>query len=251
MSLRAMSADSHMDLIYLPPDTFTSRMASTWRDRAPKVVERDGRKVWVSGDAVLGPWGVYGPGRDRWTARPHPGRRRLRLRHADAALESRRAAPGSGARRRRGRDHLRHHRDLARVVHAQRHRRSRDLGRGVPCVQRLHRRLQSIPARTLLRPRLSAESRRERGGRRGASLRRARAAWRRLRSVGLEAPGVASGMGASVDGRGGDRSRRSRFTSSRAAPRPSATPSRASRARRPPAPGPWSRRFRWTRSAPR
>src|SRR3989454_434497 len=62
MSLSVMSADSHMDLIYLPPDTFTSRMPSTWRDRAPQVVERDGRKVWVSGDAVLGPWGVYGPG---------------------------------------------------------------------------------------------------------------------------------------------------------------------------------------------
>jgi len=62
MSLKAMSADSHMDLIYLPPDTFTSRMASRWRDRAPQVVERDGRKMWVSGDAVLGPWGVYGPG---------------------------------------------------------------------------------------------------------------------------------------------------------------------------------------------
>src|SRR3989441_12668119 len=62
MSLSVMSADSHMDLIYLPPDTFTARMPSTWRDRAPQVVERDGRKVWVSGDAVLGPWGVYGPG---------------------------------------------------------------------------------------------------------------------------------------------------------------------------------------------
>src|SRR5207245_1516944 len=37
-------------------------MPSTWGDRTPRVVERDGRKVWVSGDAVLGPWGVYGPG---------------------------------------------------------------------------------------------------------------------------------------------------------------------------------------------
>jgi len=62
MSLSVMSADSHMDLIYLPPDTFTARMPSTWRDRAPQVVERDGRKVWVSGNAVLGPWGIYGPG---------------------------------------------------------------------------------------------------------------------------------------------------------------------------------------------
>ena len=62
MAFRVMSADSHMDLIYLPQDTFTSRMSSAWRDRAPRVVERDGRNVWISGDAVLGPWGVYGPG---------------------------------------------------------------------------------------------------------------------------------------------------------------------------------------------
>src|SRR5262245_5669533 len=62
MALRVISADSHMDLIYLPQDTFTSRMASAWRDRAPRVVERDGRLMWISGDAVLGPWGVYGPG---------------------------------------------------------------------------------------------------------------------------------------------------------------------------------------------
>ena len=62
MALNVMSADSHMDLIYLPPDTFTSRMASKWGERVPHVVERDGRKMWVSGDAVLGPWGFYGPG---------------------------------------------------------------------------------------------------------------------------------------------------------------------------------------------
>src|SRR2546428_11428111 len=62
MALRVMSADSHMDLIYLPPDTFTSRMAATWGGTVPRVVERDGRKWWVSGDAVLGPYGVYGPG---------------------------------------------------------------------------------------------------------------------------------------------------------------------------------------------
>src|SRR3989442_1065154 len=62
MALRVMSADSHMDLIYLPPDTFALRMAGTWGDAVPHVVERDGRKWWVSGDAVLGPYGVYGPG---------------------------------------------------------------------------------------------------------------------------------------------------------------------------------------------
>jgi len=62
MPLRVMSADSHMDLVFLPPDAFTARMDRAWGDAIPHVVERDGRRVWVSGDAVLGPWGVYGPG---------------------------------------------------------------------------------------------------------------------------------------------------------------------------------------------
>ncbi len=58
----AISADSHMDLTYLPPDTFVSRVPARWRGRAPQVVELEGKKVWVSGDGVLGPYGVYGPG---------------------------------------------------------------------------------------------------------------------------------------------------------------------------------------------
>ena len=62
MALRAMSADSHMDLIYVPPDTFSARMPERWGARTPRVVERDGRRVWVSGEDVLGPYGVYGPG---------------------------------------------------------------------------------------------------------------------------------------------------------------------------------------------
>lgn len=62
MTLRVMSADSHMDLVYLPPDTFTSRMDPAFGDRIPRVVERAGRRVWVSGDRVLGPYAVYGPG---------------------------------------------------------------------------------------------------------------------------------------------------------------------------------------------
>ena len=39
MTVRVMSADSHMDLIYLPPDTFTSRMAARWGDRAQMLWE--------------------------------------------------------------------------------------------------------------------------------------------------------------------------------------------------------------------
>ncbi len=62
MALQVMSADSHMDLFYLPPDTFVSRMDARWGSRVPRVVERDGAKVWVSGEDVLSPYGVYGPG---------------------------------------------------------------------------------------------------------------------------------------------------------------------------------------------
>jgi predicted TIM-barrel fold metal-dependent hydrolase len=62
MLRKVMSADSHMDLIYLPPDTFTSRLPARWRDRVPRVMEREGVKVWVSGDDVLGRYGYYGPG---------------------------------------------------------------------------------------------------------------------------------------------------------------------------------------------
>jgi len=62
MATKVMSADSHMDLIYLPPDTFASRMPASWGARVPHVTERDGGRVWVSGDDVLAPYGVYGPG---------------------------------------------------------------------------------------------------------------------------------------------------------------------------------------------
>jgi predicted TIM-barrel fold metal-dependent hydrolase len=62
MDLQVMSADSHLDLTYLPPDTFTARLPNKWGDEIPHVVEIDGSKQWVSGDQVLGPHGVYGPG---------------------------------------------------------------------------------------------------------------------------------------------------------------------------------------------
>jgi hypothetical protein len=62
MALKVMSADSHMDLIYLPPDAFTSRMPAHWGQKAPHLEDRDGKRFWVSGEDVLGPWGVYGPG---------------------------------------------------------------------------------------------------------------------------------------------------------------------------------------------
>jgi predicted TIM-barrel fold metal-dependent hydrolase len=62
MSVTAISADSHMDLTFLPPDTFTSRVPVKFRDRAPRVVDRDGAKYWMTGDDELGRYGYYGPG---------------------------------------------------------------------------------------------------------------------------------------------------------------------------------------------
>ncbi len=62
MTLTVMSADSHMDLLYLPPDTFSSRMDASWGEQIPRVVERAGQRLWVSGDDTLAPYATYGPG---------------------------------------------------------------------------------------------------------------------------------------------------------------------------------------------
>jgi predicted TIM-barrel fold metal-dependent hydrolase len=58
----AISADSHMDLMFVPPDTFTTRMPRHYADRIPHVVEREGRKIWLSGNDRLGAHGSYGGG---------------------------------------------------------------------------------------------------------------------------------------------------------------------------------------------
>ncbi len=63
MAQKVMSADCHMDLFYLPPDAFTARMdASRWGEGIPRVVEKDGEKIWISSGERLSVWGVYGPG---------------------------------------------------------------------------------------------------------------------------------------------------------------------------------------------
>jgi len=58
MTFQAISADCHMDLTFLPPDTFISRVPAKFRDRAPRVVDRDGVTYWMSGPryAVLRRW---------------------------------------------------------------------------------------------------------------------------------------------------------------------------------------------------
>ena len=62
MAYQVMSADCHIDITYLPADTFTSRMDSSWGERIPHVVEGNGQNLWMSGEDSMGPWAYYGPG---------------------------------------------------------------------------------------------------------------------------------------------------------------------------------------------
>jgi predicted TIM-barrel fold metal-dependent hydrolase len=52
-----VSCDDHVDLNYFPRDLWESRVSSKWRDRVPKVVERDDGPTWVCDGDVLGVWG--------------------------------------------------------------------------------------------------------------------------------------------------------------------------------------------------
>jgi len=54
MEHKIISADGHMDLFYLPPDTFTSRVPARFKDKAPRVVEIDGKPMWVGDGAIMG-----------------------------------------------------------------------------------------------------------------------------------------------------------------------------------------------------
>ncbi|MCL0102283.1 amidohydrolase [Dehalococcoidia bacterium] len=44
-----VSADSHLDLGYLPPDTFTSRVSTRWQDKVPRVKATPDGALWVAG----------------------------------------------------------------------------------------------------------------------------------------------------------------------------------------------------------
>ncbi len=47
MANKIVSADGHMDLFYLPADTFTSRVSAQMRDRVPRVIDNGGKPTWV------------------------------------------------------------------------------------------------------------------------------------------------------------------------------------------------------------
>ena len=46
MDYKIISADSHVDLGYLPWDLFTSQAPDQWKDRMPRVIEKDGSAQW-------------------------------------------------------------------------------------------------------------------------------------------------------------------------------------------------------------
>ncbi|MCZ6872350.1 MAG: amidohydrolase family protein [bacterium] len=48
MEYKVISADSHVDLIWLPPDLFTSNASAAMKDRMPYVTDSDDGPIWVS-----------------------------------------------------------------------------------------------------------------------------------------------------------------------------------------------------------
>ena len=52
-----VSADDHIDLQWLPPDLWTSRVPTKLRDRVPQVKETASGEMWYLGDQSLAPYG--------------------------------------------------------------------------------------------------------------------------------------------------------------------------------------------------
>ena len=48
MQYRMISADCHIDLIWLPPDLFTANASAAMKDRMPYVTDGERGPVWVS-----------------------------------------------------------------------------------------------------------------------------------------------------------------------------------------------------------
>ena len=52
------SCDDHLDLYAVPPDVWESRLPRALAERGPRVVDRDGKSVWVCEDRVIGRSGM-------------------------------------------------------------------------------------------------------------------------------------------------------------------------------------------------
>jgi len=57
MEYRVISADDHIDLTWLPKDTWQKRVPAPWRDRAPKVVDTPDGPWWICDGEKWESWG--------------------------------------------------------------------------------------------------------------------------------------------------------------------------------------------------
>jgi uncharacterized protein len=76
MDKKVISADGHLDLFFLPPDTFTARTTDRLKDKVPKVVNIDGIPSWVGDGAVMGTYRGW-MGRGELTG--HRGKRMMEV----------------------------------------------------------------------------------------------------------------------------------------------------------------------------
>src|SRR2546421_6051606 len=67
VAIPVISADSHIDIGWLPADTFTSRVPASWRTRAPEIVDTDGGPKWVADGTVLSGVAAVGSRGRRYT----------------------------------------------------------------------------------------------------------------------------------------------------------------------------------------
>ena len=87
MKNRVISADCHLDLYYLPRETFTSRCPAALRERVPRVMTTDDGPVWVGDGTYMGGYAVWMG--DEGVAKFYRGRR---MREAGFDDEQRRPA---------------------------------------------------------------------------------------------------------------------------------------------------------------
>ena len=51
---RIDSCDDHLDIYHLPPTLWSDRLPAKYKEAGPRVIERDGMKLWMIGDQPLG-----------------------------------------------------------------------------------------------------------------------------------------------------------------------------------------------------
>ena len=92
-----ISCDDHMDLSQLPADLWQARLPAAFRDRAPRIEEREGQAVWICDDKVWGRWDGKAPATgDQRPVKPlyNSFRPRRHIRPERAPPGSCRVAPG-------------------------------------------------------------------------------------------------------------------------------------------------------------